>query len=279
MKKIFTLFAVALVGLCAFAQEGGPCPAQAQLAPAADEQPADKVMVYIQIKTSSENLNGFNSNFTKCLNDNTNTDPTPSLADEGPKHLGTYCPEIEWLMDEEDEDWVGFSGYGNVILAMWQGVTDSQREKKLFQKCDLKCAIRNEGPGNAEQHLVCIEIHSDNDCYYFPVLEDFTTVARFTVSLAACADGEYVIIADNDPNMFSWSFTGGPEGTRAWTSDDPVKIVLNKVGDKVYQVVEGIDTIEAEQKVDNRIFDIMGRELQSIPETGIYIQNGKKYVK
>ena len=92
MKKIFTLFAVALVGLCASAQE---CPAKAQLAPASDEQPADKVMVFIQLKNASENLNGFNSNFTKCLNDNTNTDPTPSVADEGPKHLGTYCPEIE----------------------------------------------------------------------------------------------------------------------------------------------------------------------------------------
>ena len=32
-------------------------------------------------------------------------------------------------------------------------------------------------------------------------------------------------------------------------------------------------------KADNRIFDLQGRELKSVPETGIYIQNGKKYVK
>ena len=32
-------------------------------------------------------------------------------------------------------------------------------------------------------------------------------------------------------------------------------------------------------KADNRIFDLQGRELQSVPEHGIYIQNGKKYVK
>ena len=41
---------------------------------------------------------------------------------------------------------------------------------------------------------------------------------------------------------------------------------------------DAISTI-ATDKVDNRIFDLMGRELKSVPETGIYIQNGKKYVK
>ena len=40
----------------------------------------------------------------------------------------------------------------------------------------------------------------------------------------------------------------------------------------------GISTI-ASDKVDNRIFDLQGRELKSVPEHGIYIQNGKKYVK
>ena len=40
----------------------------------------------------------------------------------------------------------------------------------------------------------------------------------------------------------------------------------------------GISTITSD-KADNRIFDLQGRELKSVPETGIYIQNGKKYVK
>ena len=47
---------------------------------------------------------------------------------------------------------------------------------------------------------------------------------------------------------------------------------------KVTKHLTGIDTIAAD-KADNRIFDLMGRELKSVPETGIYIQNGKKYVK
>ena len=40
----------------------------------------------------------------------------------------------------------------------------------------------------------------------------------------------------------------------------------------------GISTIITD-KADNRIFDLQGRELKGVPETGIYIQNGKKYVK
>ena len=46
----------------------------------------------------------------------------------------------------------------------------------------------------------------------------------------------------------------------------------------VSKEVTGISTISTD-KADNRIFDIQGRELNSVPEHGIYIQNGKKYVK
>ena len=34
----------------------------------------------------------------------------------------------------------------------------------------------------------------------------------------------------------------------------------------------------ADENVDNRFFDIQGRELKTVPEHGIYIQNGKKVV-
>ena len=271
MKKIFTLFAVALVGLCAFADEQ-PCPSQAQLQAMGEEQDANKVMVELQLKNASNNLNGFNSEFNKCLNDATVADDEPG------NHFGTYCPEIQWVQDEDDEEAAGFSGYGHVILAMWEGQTDTQREKKLFQKCDCKSSFKHIAE-TGEDHLVIIEILNSNDCRFFPILEDFTGIARFTVDLSACTDGEYMIIADNKPEQFSFSYTGGDEGTRAWTVDDPVKIVLNKVGDKVTQIVDAISTITTDKAVDNRIFDLQGRELSRIPESGIYIQNGKKYVK
>jgi hypothetical protein len=262
MKKIFTLFAVALVSLCAVAQEDGPCPSKLFFNTAEEDQPANKVTMLLQLQNSSENLNGFNMEVAKCLDE--------GAADD---QVGEPCDAIQWLLDEDDEEYVGFSGYGATILARWEGQTDTQREKKLFQKCDLKCSVKED-----THNLVIIEILSTNDCRFFPVLETPETVARFTVDLSACADGEYYLVTASKPEMLSFSYTGGVEGTRAWTGD---KIVakLNKVGDNVRQVYDAISTVEVDQQVDNRIFDIMGRELQTVPEHGIYIQNGKKYVK
>ena len=108
MKKVFTLFAAALLGLCAFAQEG-PCPSRLYFEPAADEQPANNATFLLKLVNSSENLNGFNMEVQK-----------PEAA--------------VWVEDADDEDWVGFSGYGHTILARWEGVTDSKREQQLFKK-------------------------------------------------------------------------------------------------------------------------------------------------
>ena len=46
----------------------------------------------------------------------------------------------------------------------------------------------------------------------------------------------------------------------------------------VYKKHTGIDGVWAEQQ-NGKCYDLQGRELQAIPERGIYIQNGKKYVK
>jgi len=42
---------------------------------------------------------------------------------------------------------------------------------------------------------------------------------------------------------------------------------------------DGIETAVANKVQNNKCYDLQGRELQAIPERGIYIQNGKKYVK
>jgi hypothetical protein len=57
-----------------------------------------------------------------------------------------------------------------------------------------------------------------------------------------------------------------------WSRDLPSHIVVTLAEP------EAISTI-INDKVDNRIFDLQGRQLKSVPEHGIYIQNGKKYVK
>ena len=245
MKKVFTLFAAALLGLCAFAQEG-PCPSRLYFEPAADEQPANNATFLLKLVNSSENLNGFNMEVQK-----------PEAA--------------VWVEDADDEDWVGFSGYGHTILARWEGVTDSKREQQLFKKADLKCSIK-------DGKLVIIEILSTEECRFFPVLEEPAGIARFTVDMSGCADGVYALMSEATPTGCSFSFTGGPEGNRAWTTDAPIYLELKKDGDKV--IPTAISTIAVDETpADNRIFDLQGRELNRVPDSGIYIQNGKKYVK
>ena len=347
MKKVFTLFAAALVAFAAFADDV-PCPSvlsfrlASDIEVAAEQAPANNVMIELQLVNASENLNGFNMEIAKQTIE------------------GEYCEAIEWVEDAEDGDAAGFTGYGHTILAMWDVTNANWRETKLFQKADLKCNVK---PTN--DNLVIIEILSTLDCRFFPVLEEPASIARFTVDLSACADGDYRLFADATPSGCSFSFTGGPEGNRAWTADEPVVIELTKKGDIVTlksdePVVEpvtingfvkdangplegvtvtlnevtreaittttdengayslqytpeegknynvkfekegytpqtfdaaevpetvtlesintGISTIGADN-ADGRIYDIQGRELKSVPEHGIYIQNGKKYVK
>ena len=255
MKKIFTLFAAVALGFAAYAQEA--CPSVLSFAPMAEEQDANKVMIELQLVNSSLNLNGFNMEVGRY-----------AVAEDGTL---TADETMQWATDEEDEDWVGFSGYGHTILARWEGVTDSKREQQLFKKADLKCSIK-------DGKLVIIEILSTEECRFFPILEEPAGIARFTVDMSGCADGVYALMSEATPTGCSFSFTGGPEGNRAWTTDAPIYLELKKDGDKV--IPTAISTIAVDETpADNRIFDLQGRELNRVPDSGIYIQNGKKYVK
>jgi len=221
MKKIFTFFAAALVGLCAVAQDDGPCPSvlSFQLSEmnadeeivAAEQVPANNVMIELQLTNASQNLNGFN------------------MEIERETAAGEVCENIVWMTDPMDEDYVGFSGYGATILAMASGTHNaSWYENNLFKKADLKCNVK---PTNGR--LVIIEILSTLDPRFFPVLEEPTSIARFTVDMSTCEDGNYRLIAYDTPGTCSFSYTGGPEGNRAWTTDEPVVINLTKEGDIV----------------------------------------------
>ncbi len=251
MKKVFTLFAAALIGLAAYAQ----CPSRLYFELAEAEQPADNVMVFLKLVNSTDYLNGFNMEIQKPEN-------------------------AEWVEDAEDGEWVGFTGYGHTILAMWNPSNLNWRETKLFQKADLKCSIK-------EGKLVIIEILSTLDCRFFPQLteEDDNIVARFSLDFSGCEDtrGESLELrSDATPQGCSFSYTGDPTGAvnGAITIDEPIVLELDKTNDIVRAKVNtAISEINNDQAVDNRIFDLQGRELSRVPESGIYIQNGKKYVK
>ena len=193
---------------------------------------------------------------------------------------GEYCPEMEWVKDSEDYDLVGFSGYGHTILARWDVTNPYLRETKLFNMCDCKCATKPvyAADGTEMYELVIIEILDTDDCRFFPVLEEPAPIARFTVDMSNCPDGDYRFYVPAEARYCSFSYSGGVEGT---PPDAPVVLELTKAGDVVETrpVSTAISEIAAEQTVDNRIFDLMGHQLKSIPEHGIYIQNGKKYTR
>ena len=347
MKKLFTLFAAALLGFCAYAQDTTePCPTVPEFYLLNGEDAANVEIEFGFSQNNSENLNGFNFAIQK--------------------------PEGATWKRAQGLNYFTGKGYAPYILGMLNQnmgteFTDEELEGMLSDLCDVKSNVRV-NPDNAEdpsQVLVIIQILSTTDCRFYPATPG--KVGMFKIDMSALEDGEYDLHCNATPQGGSFSFTGGPEGSRAWTIDEELAITLVKTGnvvtvkgdtpvvepvtiagtvvdkDKaplegvtvtldeatgakeaittttaadgtysleytpeegkeynvtfakdnyqtatypadevpepvVLQVVTGISTIGVDGN-DGRIYDLQGRELKSVPEHGIYIQNGKKHVK
>ena len=348
MKKLFTLFAAALLGFCAYAQDTTePCPTVPEFYLLNGDDAANVEIEFGFKQNNSANLNGFNFAIQK--------------------------PEAATWKKAQGMNWFSAKGYAPYILGclaenMGESFTDEELEEYLSDMCDVKSNVRV-NPDNAEdpsQVLVIIEILSTNECRFYP--EGPGKVGKFKIDMSALEDGEYDLHCNATPQGGSFSFTGGPEGSRAWTIDEPLTITLVKTGnvvtvkgdtpvvepitiagtvvDKDNAPIEGVTVTLAEatgakeaittttaadgtysleytpeegkeynvtfakdnyqtatypaeqvpetvvlQSVetgistigvdgnDGRIYDLQGRELKSVPEHGIYIQNGKKHVK
>jgi len=267
MKKIFTLFAAAMMGVCAFAQMPESCPSELNLKLLNGDQ-LNLVKVELQVTNSSLNLNGFNVELDKG-------ESTAVFRKSGGDYFSAadYAPVIlqrwETTMGEDEET-------GEEIEVP---VTDDMRAAKLLNMCDVQSNVKTNG------NLVMIELLKTNECRFFPVLDNFTAIGKFWMDWSAVANSkdaanECTISAPAEPARYSFSYTGGVEGTRAWTPEAPIVFNMEYVDGIVRErVPDAISTISTDKNVDNRIFDLQGRELQSVPEHGIYIQNGKKYVK
>ncbi len=263
MKKLFTLFAAALVGLAAFAQEPCPTKMEMQLQDASD--PANVFFEFVITQNNSLNLNGFNMEITK--------------------------PDGVTWKRAQGANWVTAKGYASYILerinidgATAADFTNDELEDMLGDFLDNKSSVKNNGAT-----LMFIQVLSTNECRYYPTHAGAVGMGK--VDISALPDGEYefktLVDAEGAPTAggSSFSYTGGPEVPAGvhpeegnWIMDEPVSMILKKEGDSITQVT-GITTIAVDKPADNRIFDLQGRELQSVPEHGIYIQNGKKYVK
>ena len=347
MKKLFTLFAAALLGFCAYAQDTTePCPTVPEFYLLNGEDAANVEIEFGFSQNNSANLNGFNFAIQK--------------------------PEGATWKRAQGLNYFTAKGYAPYILGMLNQnmgteFTDEELEDMLSDLCDVKSNARV-NPDNAEdpsQVLVIIQILSTLDCRFYPATPG--KVGKFKLDMSALEDGEYDLHCNATPQGGSFSYTGGPEGSRAWTIDEELAITLVKTGnvvtvkgdtpvvepitiagtvvDKdnaplegvtvtldeatgakeaitttttadgtysleytpeegkeynvtfakdnyqtatypadevpetvVLEVVTGISTIGVDGN-DGRIYDLQGRELKSVPEHGIYIQNGKKHVK
>ena len=243
MKKIFTLFAVALLSVAAYAQDEQPCPTKMEVTPAAESQPADAVeLEFGFVYNNSLNLNGFNTEFTKPAG------ATWKRA-QGVNYVTAkgYAPfileRLEELMGEEPGTF-----------------TDEDKEGMLGDLLDNKSSVKND-------NLVFIQVLSTNDCRFYP--NHAGKVGKGKIDMSALEDGEYEIKAEATPETASFSYTGGPEGKRAWTSDEPIVLILKKEGD---QVTTGINIIEAVKNIANvTYYNLQGVE-SATPFDGISIK-------
>ena len=351
MKKLFTLFAAALLGFCAYAQDTTePCPTVPEFYLLNGDDAANVEIEFGFSQNNSENLNGFNFAIQK--------------------------PEgAEWKR-VQGANYFSAKGYAPYILQRINldgatypaDFTDEDLEDMLSDFLDNKSNVRV-NPDDAtdpSKVLVVIQILSTLDCRFYPATPG--KVGKFKLDMSALEDGEYDLKCNATPQGGSFSYTGGPEGSRAWTIDEPLTITLVKTGNVVtvkgdtpvvepitiagtvvdkdnaplegvtvtldeatgakeaitttttadgtysleytpeegkeynvtfakdnYQtatypadevpetvVLQSVDTGISTIGVDGnngRIYDLQGRELKSVPEHGIYIQNGKKHVK
>ncbi len=145
---------------------------------------------------------------------------------------------------------------------------------------DNKSSVKDVNIYGDHDVLVVVQVLTTNECRFYPSHPG--KVGKFKVDMSALEDGEYQIMADAKPETGSFSYTGGPEGNRAWTIEEPLIINLKKTGD---EVTTGINIIEAVKNVTNvTYYNLQGVE-SATPFDGVsimvttYDDGSKKAVK
>ena len=219
MKKLFTLFAAALLGFCAYAQDTTePCPTVPEFYLLNGDDAANVEIEFGFKQNNSANLNGFNFAIQK--------------------------PEAATWKKAQGMNWFSAKGYAPYILGclaenMGESFTDEELEEYLSDMCDVKSNAKTVGE---EQNLVVIEILTTNECRFFPAYPGL--VGKFKIDMSALEDGEYEIKAEATPATASMSYTGGPEGNRAWTIDEDLVITLVKEGNVVTEKADTPQPVE-----------------------------------
>ena len=257
MKKIFTFIAAALLSLAVSAQD---CPTKTMMNLLNGDDAANVEIELGICEQNSAYMVGFNFEITK--------------------------PEGATWKAAFDENYFTAQGYAPYILGCLaentgQDFTDDELEGYLSRGCDVVNFLHN---GN----LYVLETLRFSSCRFFPAYPG--NVGKFALDMSALEDGEYEVRAENTVDGGNIWYQPGTEANQYWRIDKPMVLTLMKQGETVIQkssiqatYVQGLTAISTvtgdSENADSRIFDLQGRELKSVPEHGIYIQNGKKHVK
>lgn len=256
MKKFFTFISGALVCLALSAQD---CPSTLNLSLVNGDDPSN-VEIELQLYNSSPELFGYVMVIAK----------------------GTGSESVQWK--KIGRKYYVVDDYLDVILANLESATGMSLDEVEYIEnyFDHKAYL-------VHDQLQLQELLFVPSGLYFPVLEEPTAVGRFCLDMLACEDGEYELVSDHSLIDINMMYKSPENGYYWWVIEEPMVFTLVKQGDAVTEKgsvparyvpsLSGIGTVAADNAVDSRTFDLQGHELQSVPEHGIYIQNGKKYVK
>lgn len=236
MKKFFTLFAAAVVGLSAFAQDAAP---KVIFEPVETED-ASKTTVTIKVENSRDDLNAIslgmlpaeNAQFIKIMN--------------------------------EDEDEFYWWPNGLYVLGNYPGKSDTWKTNKVRSNADIKESVKNGG------ELVIIALLSDENCRTFPA--ENGTLGTFTMDLSALPDGEKVkaFELDKDKGNTNFALLNGSSIYPEDTAEGYPEVFVKKEGNKISPVT-AINVVDAVKNVTSvKYYNIAGVE-SATPFQGVNI--------
>ena len=248
MKKIFTLFAAALLGLGAFAQDFDPTEGcQTWMSLYRTNSDAAKVEIEVQMKNLVNNCNSFELLLRRSSESMQwkNVDGLKKFSCKG------YEPVVLGALTEADGE----------------TIDDAMRTELFADFCDVTQGVKD---GNLLAIVLLKAPSGVNTGTYtrqFPVFENPTAIGKFAVDMSGCADGEYKIFANRVPGENSYSYNGVNHYVINPETDDPVEITLVKTGD----VIDAINTIETMKNVTSvKYYNVQGIE-SATPFDGVNI--------
>lgn len=140
-----------------------------------------------------------------------------------------------------------------------------------------------------------VGIHADNNRSHFDLTIDYNNnTVQGTCSCPRAANGAVCVgapmpfreeLTDTKITKFVIGSNYGTDGRRCWFDDLKITRYTDAPDDfeedileSPWAEVDGIANIITAQKSNNAIYNLQGVRLNSVPQKGLYIQNGRKYV-